>query len=60
MLILAPPMIAANGRSGLLTSAPEVVDLLLHQEARHGGQVRPPRPTVEACARWAVPKASLT
>ena len=35
-LTLAPPMIAANGCSGLSTSMPEVRDLLLHQEAGVG------------------------
>ena len=58
-LILAPPMIAASGRFGIADDAPEIVDLLLHQEAGDGGEELA-TPAVDAWARCAVPKASFT
>ena len=58
---LAPPRIATNGRVGLLERVPEVLQLLLHQEAaRRLRQSTRTMPSTDACARCAAPNASLT
>ena len=57
---LAPPRIAANGRAGDLEELRQRLDLALHEQAGVGRQELRRSPTVEAWARWAVPKASLT
>jgi hypothetical protein len=58
--IFAPPTMAANGPRGLGERAAQVLELLLHEEPGRGGLERSGTPTVEACARCAVPNASLT
>ena len=58
---LAPPRMATKGRSGLVMALPRIVE-----SPSPSGSRRPPdgrnlaTPSVEAWARWAVPKASLT
>ena len=56
---LAPPMIATNGRFGLVERVAQEVELLLHQVARRALR-RGATPVIELWARCAVPKASLT
>ena len=58
---LAPPRIATYGCAGLSSHRAQRLELAHHQEAR-GALARESasRPTVEACARCAVPNASLT
>ena len=55
---LAPPMIATNGRFGLLTASPRKSSSFFIRKpaARCGSST----PAVELWARCAVPKASLT
>ena len=58
-LTLAPPMIAANGRSGLVTILPRLASSFSIRSPAYAGRSFA-MPTVEACARCAVPKASFT
>mmetsp|Transcript_9355 Transcript_9355/g.18722 ORF Transcript_9355/g.18722 Transcript_9355/m.18722 type:complete len:209 (+) Transcript_9355:587-1213(+) len=59
-LILAPPTMAVSGRSTLspITWLNASSSLLTRSPATHG--IRPFIPTIDACARCAVPNASLT
>ena len=56
---LAPPRTTTSGRFGSSSTEVSSLELALEQEPGVGGQVRA-TPSVEAWARWAAPKASLT
>ncbi len=56
---LAPPMMATKGLMGSATALPRYVELLFHQQAGGGLGTKWVMPSVEAWARWALPKASL-
>ena len=58
--ILAPPTTAAAGRRGALQGARKRLELGLHAAPGIGSGADVPRPSVEACARCAAEKASLT
>ena len=57
---LAPPSTTTSGRSGASTIPRSVVTSRSSSSPARPGAGARPRPTVEACARWAAPKASLT
>ena len=57
---LAPPRIAANGRSGASSSFESISISRSMSRPGVGRQDLRRSPTVEAWARWAVPNASLT
>ena len=57
--ILAPPRMATKGRSGSATALPrKAISFSIKEPATAGRYLA--TPAVDACARWAVPKASLT
>ena len=55
----APPRIAANGRFGASSSFESIASSRSMSSPAYAGR-NLAIPTVEACARWAVPNASLT
>ena len=56
--IFAPPKIANNGRLGLLSTVSKAFSSASKRKpAALRGKFTP---TIEECARWAVPKASFT
>ena len=56
----APPSTTTSGRSGASTIERSVTHLALQQQARDRRRRCSATPAVEACARWAAPKASFT
>ena len=57
--ILAPPRMATKGRSGFSMALPrKAISFSISRPATAG--IRRATPSVEACARWAEPKASFT
>ena len=59
--ILAPPTIAVSGRCTLAASSTfEKASSSFFTRRPHAHGILPAMPTIDACARWAVPKASLT
>ena len=58
--ILAPPTIATNGRSGLSRTFPSAASSRAMSGPAAGRAKWDATPAVDACARCAVPKASLT
>ena len=58
--ILAPPRIATKGRLGLASASPRYCNSFCIRKPATAGLRMWATPSVDACARWADPKASLT
>ena len=57
---LAPPRMATHGRAGLVVTIPRYFSSFSMSSPAAACGAKWTMPSVEAWARWAVPKASLT